>query len=118
MAFTDRAPAPAASPFVLGIEYAGTLVGHVGLSPARGSVEIGYAIEGAQQGSGIATEAVTEMTRWGITGLGLPEILGMVDVENAPSCRVLEKSGFVRLGESVNGLARPIFIYRRTVSRS
>src|SRR3569623_403596 len=47
IAHTDRAPDPRAHPYVLGIEHeeSGTLIGHVGLSPARGSVEIGYAIE-------------------------------------------------------------------------
>lgn len=113
IAFTDRAPAPATSPYVLGIEHAGTLVGHVGLSPARGSVEIGYAIEDQVQRTGIATEAVTAMATWGLGELGLSEILGLVDVENTPSCRVLEKSGFVREGDSVNGLGRPIYVYRR-----
>jgi [ribosomal protein S5]-alanine N-acetyltransferase len=112
MAFTDRAPVPATHPYVLGIEHAGALVGHVGLSPARGSVEIGYAIADRAQGMGLATEAVTAMARWGVAELGRAEVLGLVDVENTPSCRVLEKSGFVRVGESVNSLARPILVYR------
>ena len=47
MAFTARGPDPAAYPYVPGIEHkeTGSLIGHVGLSLARGSVEIGYAIE-------------------------------------------------------------------------
>lgn len=50
-------PAPRTSPYVLGIEdkETGALIGHVGLSPARGSVEIGYAIEQRLQGKGLAT---------------------------------------------------------------
>jgi RimJ/RimL family protein N-acetyltransferase len=96
IAFTDEPPDPRTRPYVLGIEHAGELVGHVGLSPARGSVEVGYAIEDACQGKGLATEAVSAMTRWGLTNLALPEVLGIVGVENVVSCRVLEKSGFAK----------------------
>lgn len=113
--FTDRAPDPRTSPYVLGIENAGSLVGHVGLSPSRGSVEIGYAIEEARQSAGLATEAVTAMSEWGLTELGLREVLGIVGVANAPSCRVLEKAGFARDSESVDGRGQPIAIYRRTI---
>ena len=112
MAFTDRAPDPRVHPWVLGIEHAGSLIGHVGLSPARGSVEIGYAIEENRQGAGLATEAVTALANWGLE-LGLPEVLGIVDVENLPSRRVLEKAGFARIGEGVDGRGNAIVIYRR-----
>ncbi|MFH0901628.1 MAG: GNAT family N-acetyltransferase [Pseudomonadota bacterium] len=58
IALTDSPPDPRVKPYVFGIEQkeTGTLVGHVGLSPARGSVEIGYAIEQRMQGQGLATE--------------------------------------------------------------
>ena len=116
IACTDRAPAPSARPYILGIEHkaTGSLIGHVGLSAARGSVEIGYAIEQQHQGAGLATEAVTTMSRWGLEQLGLPEVLGIVAVDNAPSRRVLEKAGFVRIGEGVDGRSTPILIHRCT----
>jgi RimJ/RimL family protein N-acetyltransferase len=41
-------------------------------------------------------------------------VLGIVAVDNAPSRRVLEKAGFVRIGESEDGRAQAILIYRRT----
>ena len=83
---------------VLGLEHAetGLLIGHVGLSPARRSVEIGYAVEQRYQGTGLATEAVTALSGWGLVELGLPEVLGIVAVDNAPSRRVLEKAGWRR----------------------
>ena len=93
--WTAAAPAPAQTPYVLGIEHDGVLVGHVGLSPCRGSVEIGYAIESRLQGRGMATEVVTAMTAWALRDLDLPEVLGVVGVDNTPSRRVLEKAGFV-----------------------
>jgi ribosomal-protein-alanine N-acetyltransferase len=109
IAWTDQPPEPRTRPYVLGIE-SDELIGHVGLSAARGSVEIGYAIEDKQQGKGLATEAVAAMTRWGLTDLGLPEVLGIVAVDNVGSCRVLEKAGFVRVGE----LDAARLIYRAT----
>jgi ribosomal-protein-alanine N-acetyltransferase len=117
IAHTDNLPDPAARPYVLGIEHAEArdLIGHVGLSPARGSVEIGYAIEQRLQGNGLATEAVAAMSTWASSALSLPEVLGIVEADNVPSCRVLEKAGFVRHSEEVRMAAgRPatIVIYR------
>jgi [ribosomal protein S5]-alanine N-acetyltransferase len=88
---------PAISPCVLGVCLRSTneLIGHVGLSPAKDGVEIGYAIAEAHQGRGYATEAVTAMALWGHKAFGLPKILGIVAADNVGSCRVLEKSGFV-----------------------
>jgi len=110
MARTAKAPDPRAQPYVLGVEQTETrsLIGHVGLSPARGSVEIGYAIEQRLQGKGFATEAVTAMSGWALGELGLPEVLGIVAADNKDSCRVLEKAGFVRIGEEDQ-----ILVYRR-----
>jgi RimJ/RimL family protein N-acetyltransferase len=118
IAFTDQPPAPPVRPYVLGIEHieSDELIGHVGLSAARGSVEIGYAIEDRHQGSGLATEAVMAMSTWGLAELELPEVLGIVAAGNTASCRVLEKAGFVRTGEqlqSANPALTPLVVYRR-----
>jgi RimJ/RimL family protein N-acetyltransferase len=111
IALTEREPEPAARPYVLGVERheTGALIGHVGLSPARGSVEIGYAIEQRLHGQGFASEAVKAMADWALAELGLPEVLGVVAADNASSCRVLEKAGFARIAEETARL-----IYRRT----
>jgi [ribosomal protein S5]-alanine N-acetyltransferase len=116
VACTDLVPDPRARPYVLGLEHqeTGSLIGHVGLSPARGSVEIGYAVEQRYHGTGFATEAVMAMAGWGLATLGLPEVLGVVGVDNVPSRRVLEKAGFARMGEGVDGHANPVLLYRRT----
>lgn len=113
-AWTDQPPDPRARPYVLGIEHAasGDLIGHVGLSAMRDSVEIGYAIEDRYQGQGLATEAVAAMATWGLS-LGLPEVLGIVATDNVSSRRVLEKAGFVVTGTAVNGHGQDVFVYRR-----
>lgn len=118
VAHTANPPAPSVRPYVLGIEEreTGALIGHVGLSPARGSVEIGYAIEQRLQGRGLATEAVEAMSRWALSELSLPEVLGIVAVDNVYSCRVLEKVGFVLDGDEVKNVdsrGNAIRIYRR-----
>ena len=86
---------PAMRPFVLGIEFGGELVGHVGLSPLRGSVEVGYAVEDAMQRRGIASEAVRAIVEWA----RLPEVLGVIAVDNVASARVLEHAGFVKIDD-------------------
>jgi ribosomal-protein-alanine N-acetyltransferase len=110
IALTDQPPEPRVRPYVLGIECDGELIGHVGLSAFRNSVEIGYAIEERLQGRGLATEAVEAMAAWGLQ-LGLDGVLGVVGVDNASSIRVLEKAGFARSSDSVDGRGDPVAIY-------
>ncbi len=119
IACTDQPPDPSVRPYVLGVERRldGDLIGHVGLSAARGSVEIGYAIEQRLHRQGFATEAVRATCEWAASELLLPEVLGIVEAGNVHSCRVLEKAGFVRVGEDVKGAsdgtaARTRLIYR------
>jgi [ribosomal protein S5]-alanine N-acetyltransferase len=119
MAHTDNAPDPRVRPYVLGVEHTetGSLIGHVGLSPARGSVEIGYAIEQRMQGQGLATEAVAAMATWAVVGLSLPEVLGIVAADNMPSRRVLEKAGFVRTADVLERSTGTLLVYCRGSGR-
>jgi ribosomal-protein-alanine N-acetyltransferase len=110
--------APVTAPLVLGaaLRSTGELIGHVGLSPAEDAVEIGYAIDDAQQGKGLATEAVRTMAEWGIRTFGLSGVDGIVARDNAGSCKVLEKAGFVLRQEEtrpLHGVTRPVRTYRR-----
>jgi ribosomal-protein-alanine N-acetyltransferase len=97
---------PALAPYVLGVclSSSSELVGHVGLSPLGNQVEVGYAIEDKHQGKGLASEAVTAMSDWGLRRFDLPLILGIVARANVRSCRVLEKAGFVLADESMGCL--------------
>lgn len=102
----DDLESPARAPCVLGVcvRNTGELVGHVGLSPLRDQVEIGYAIEERRQGNGYATEAVSAMTQWGHDIFGMLSVLGVVAGANVGSCRVLEKSGFLLAKEETGVL--------------
>ncbi|MBN2858465.1 MAG: GNAT family N-acetyltransferase, partial [Candidatus Delongbacteria bacterium] len=111
-------PDPKRRPFVTGIALrdTGELIGHAGLSPLNGEVEIGYAVEEKHQGKGYATEAVRALSKYGITHFGLKSITGVVDKNNTGSKRVLEKAGYGFIKEEVrsafgrSGLCR-IFIF-------
>ncbi len=97
---------PAEVPIVFGIclQETGELIGHAGLSPAGGKVEIGYAIEDCQQKKGYASDAISAMCNWALTFYRLSEILGIVASENVASCKALEKAQFKLAEEKVRSL--------------
>ncbi|GAA2169620.1 GNAT family N-acetyltransferase [Actinomadura napierensis] len=86
---------------VLAIEWraSGDLVGEVNLqwrSREHRQGEIGYILNPAFHGRGIATEAAEAVLRLGFEGLGLHRIVGRLDGRNAASARVLERLGMRR----------------------
>ncbi len=113
----DLTKGPSVVPVVFGIclRETGELIGHAGLSPTSGQVEIGYAIETSQQQKGFATDAIAALCAWGIEFYCLPHILGIVAVDNTASCRVLEKAGFnlsEELERELHGTRRMVRIYQ------
>jgi ribosomal-protein-alanine N-acetyltransferase len=72
---------------------------HVG--PGKGSrdddIEIGYFVEPARWGEGLATEAALATRDDAFDRCGIGELIGRCRVENAASARVLAKVGFRRL---------------------
>jgi ribosomal-protein-alanine N-acetyltransferase len=64
----------------------------------RLSAEIGYWIGTAYWGKGIATAAVTALTKWSKDELKMVRLFATPFADNAPSCRVLEKAGYIREG--------------------
>ncbi|TWT27157.1 GNAT family N-acetyltransferase [Planomicrobium sp. CPCC 101110] len=60
--------------------------------------EIGYIINPAFWGQGIATEAASRLIDFGFKELGLHRIYATCDPENAASQKVLEKIGLVKEG--------------------
>lgn len=58
--------------------------------------EVGYVINPAYSGRGLATEAVGALLRLGFDGLGLHRITGRLDARNIASARVLERAGLRR----------------------
>lgn len=97
---------PSLAPYVLGVCFNGAreLIGHVGLSPLNGQIEVGYAIENTHQDKGFASQAVRAMSEWALARFALPRVLGIVATDNAASCRVLEHAGFEFAEESMGRL--------------
>ena len=80
----DSAEDPRTVPIVFGAELkaTGELVGHVGVSPFKGAVEVGFAIERAQQRKGLATEAVRAACTWATSAFPIRKILGITAARN------------------------------------
>jgi ribosomal-protein-alanine N-acetyltransferase len=95
----------------------GGFIGWAGLQylPETGETEVGYLLDKAYWGRGLATEAARACVRFGFEHLDLPEIVGIVHPDNAASQRVLEKAG-------LSCVERTVYFnmdcYRYVVSRS
>ncbi|WP_142829849.1 GNAT family N-acetyltransferase [Planococcus soli] len=78
------------------------LIGHISVYSVKRmpflSALVGYSIDEAYIGKGIATEAVKLMTVFGFEELRLHRMEAYVSPENEGSIRVLEKTGFRREG--------------------
>lgn len=77
----------------------GLYAGAVSLtSHSRTHGEIGYKIEPEFRNKGLATEALTEVISFVRAHHGFTLLSAQADAENIASRRVLEKTGFVRVG--------------------
>lgn len=84
------------------LDDSGTVVGRINLNNiVRGafqSTSIGYWVDPASAGRGLATAAVGEMLHRAFADLGLHRVEAGTLVHNAASQRVLERNGFTRYG--------------------
>ena len=62
-------------------------------------VELGYKLDAEHTGRGLMTEAVTALVDYAFGPLGLTGVTALVQPQNLPSRRVLEKTGFAPAGE-------------------
>ncbi|WP_240742244.1 GNAT family N-acetyltransferase [Micromonospora zingiberis] len=77
----------------------GTLLGSVSLHRIHdGDASIGYWTVPAARGRGLASAAVTRLTTWAFTELGLYRIELCHAVANPASCRVAERAGYLAEG--------------------
>lgn len=80
------------------IEVGGEAVGGIGLVPQvdinAGTAEVGYWLGEAVWGRGIATAAVSAVTRHALAVLGYRRLFATAFVDNGASRRVLEKCGY------------------------
>jgi ribosomal-protein-alanine N-acetyltransferase len=79
----------------------GEVLGRVNLfRVADGSAEIGYRIAQKAAGQGLATSAVREMCELAAAQYGLATLRARVTTDNPASRKVLERNGFVAVGET------------------
>ncbi|MGY3038392.1 RimJ/RimL family protein N-acetyltransferase [Bradyrhizobium sp. USDA 4354] len=74
-------------------------------------VEIAYAFQREFWGQGFASEIATALTDIGLSQLALPSLIGIVNVANGASRRVLERSNYL-LGRSTIRHGEDVAIYR------
>jgi [ribosomal protein S5]-alanine N-acetyltransferase len=67
-------------------------------NPDYRSASMGYCLDDAAWGQGIATEAAGALLQWAFNTLDLNRVQAETDTRNTASSRVLEKLGFVREG--------------------
>jgi RimJ/RimL family protein N-acetyltransferase len=68
------------------------------IQPAQARAEIGYSLHADWQGRGLAQESLRLVLSWLLGEAGFVRIEADVDPRNAPSCRLLQRLGFVREG--------------------
>ena len=104
----EGAEGPFVHPYLLAD---GTYAGYVQLIPLEDGWEVGYHTVSACTGQGYATEALRAFLPVIMGRLGLRQVFGVCDAENAASIRVLEKCGFTPVfeGEAMyQGSLRPV----------
>jgi RimJ/RimL family protein N-acetyltransferase len=67
----------------------------------EGLPEMGWIFAPAAQGQGYCSEAVAAGLAWADRTLSAPEIVAIIDPDNAPSIRVAEKAGFADRSEAL-----------------
>lgn len=96
------AVAGASLPLALEERSTGRIIGRFTISGIiRGpfqSAHLGYWVDGASNGRGLATSAVREVLRVSRDELGLHRVQAVTLPHNAASQRVLERNGFERIG--------------------
>lgn len=78
----------------------------------EGLPEMGWIFAPAAQGQGYASEAVAAGLAWADEALKAPEIVAIIDPDNAASIRVAEKGGFDRRSDASYRGER-ILLFRR-----
>lgn len=108
-------------PYVLGAELkeTGELIGDIGISDEGNGAEIGYVICREHRGKGYACELVGAMQRYACNVFGTLTMYGRVVKGNDASARVLEKSGFIFVGEEYGADDDPhgngMLVYRKDI---
>jgi ribosomal-protein-serine acetyltransferase len=92
--------------YTYGIEHEGEIVGDISLRNLDNPdipPEIGYWISADSSGHGLTTKSLQALTNLGLRTLGLNTIVVKADPLNIASNKVAEKSGYVKVGQELDG---------------
>lgn len=97
------------------VEDGGRVVGRVNLvDVADGSADLGYRIAERAAGRGLATAGVIEVCELAAREYGLTELRAGTNLDNVASRAILERTGFVQVGEGMFG-GRQGLTYRKSL---
>ena len=104
----------------------GGFIGWIGLTAAfepdalRGSIEVGWFLDPAMQGQGLATEGASHALAVGFDQLGLDRILARCDSENTRSEAVMVRIGmsFVSREHNAGRPGRDVTLYQQAAEES
>lgn len=102
------------------VTLAGVLIGMVGIGNKEevdDEIEIAYFISEPYAGRGYITEAARAVCAWALQNLQMDYLIAIVETDNHPSQRVVEKCGFQKIDERMILNAgeteeKPFFYYR------
>lgn len=80
--------------------------------PERGLVDIGYGIAPSRRGRGSARRAVGDIVAWAKDCTNVIALTADTSTTNLASQRVLERNGFVRIGERIDKEDGPLICWR------
>jgi len=80
-------------------------------------IEIAYFISEEFAGKGYISEAAAAVSRWALANLGLDYLIAIVETDNYPSQRVVEKCGFKKIDRRMildfgQSEEKPFYYYR------
>lgn len=98
----------------------GAVIGQLGFADFKramepgieGIPELGYLFAVEAQGQGYASEGVAAALAWADATLKANQYVAIIDADNAPSIRVIEKAGFT-VREQASYKGEPILLFRR-----
>lgn len=90
----------------------GSVIFH-GSPTADGLIEIAYGIERYSQGQGVATEAVAAQVEWALAQPEVRRVRATTPPWHQASRRVLEKCGFVHIGDDEHDALGEVVVYQR-----
>ncbi|MBY5379897.1 GNAT family N-acetyltransferase [Rhizobium leguminosarum] len=79
--------------------------------PQDGNIHIGYGIAPSRQGRGCTTRAIGQLLEWARDDPRVALISAETGFENIASQRVLERNGFIRVGERIDAEDGPLICW-------